>query len=112
MAYFTEAELEARMQQAFTTTSIPTSTQIGTLATEISALFDGVMQQTEGTETPDEYVKQCCLSVAQYTVDMIQSGEPIDPEKQIRIIKEFMKAPGGKTTLYYAQEYPNRTGEW
>ena len=112
MAYFTEAELEARTGKSFTTTSLITSTQIGTMATEISALFDGLMQQTEGTETPDEYVKQACLSCAQYTVEQIYSGEPVDPLKQIQIIKEFMKPVSGKTTLFYDQQYVDTDGEW
>lgn len=112
MAYFTEAELEARTGMSFTTTTTLTSTQIGTMATEISAMFDGLLQQTEGTETPDEYVKQACLSCAQYTVNMIYAGEPVDPLVQIKILKEFMKPVEGKTTLYYTQQYPYNTGEW
>lgn len=111
MAYFTEAELESRMGMLFTATTAVTSTQIGTMATEISAMFDGLMQQTEGTETPDEYVKQACLSCAHYTVNQIYAGEPIDPEKQISILRAFMK-PIKTASLYYHQDYPNSDGTW
>ena len=81
------------------------------MATEISAMWDGLMQQTEGTETPDEYVKQACLAAAVYQVGQLRAGEPVDPEKQIRILKEFMK-PIKTTTLYYNQDYPNSDGTW
>ena len=111
MAYFTEAELEARMQIGFSATSNPTSTQIGTLATEISALYDGLAQQTEGSETPDEYVKQACLSCAHYTVQQIMAGEPVDAIEQIRIIKQFLQ-PITNTMLFYDQQYPNSDGTW
>ena len=112
MAYFTEAELEARTGKLFSATSLLSSTQIGTLATEISALFDGLMDQTEGTETPSEKVKQACLSCAHYTVDMIYEGESVDPEKQISILRSFMGPTGHTSVLHYDQTYPSSSGKW
>jgi hypothetical protein len=112
MAYFSEAELEARTGKVFSVTSLLTSTQIGTMATEISALFDGLMDQTEGTETPSERIKQACLSCAHYTVDQIYAGEPVDPEKQIRILRNFLGPTGHTSSFYYSQDYPESTGDW
>ena len=109
--YFTETELEGVMMMAFTTTSLPTSTQIGVLATEISNMFDGLMQQAVGSETPDEYVTQACIGCAVYTVGQRIAGEPIDPEKQADLLKRFM-VPIKQTTLYYEQTYPDSTGKW
>lgn len=110
--YFTEAELEALTADTYTGTSFPTTTQIGVLATEISNMFDAFMQQAIGSETPDEYVTQACLACAVYTVGQIKAGEPIDPEKQERILKKFMIPIGAKTTLHYSQDYPNSDGTW
>ena len=109
--YFTEAELEALTGKAFTASSLVTTTQIGVMAQEISNMFDGLMQQSVGSETPDEYVTQACLSCAVYTIGQIYAGEPIDPEKQARLLKQFM-TPIKKTSLYYSQDYPDSTGDW
>ena len=111
MAYFTEEELEALTGHAYTDKSFPTTTQIGVLATEISNMFDGLMQQAVGSETPDEYVTQACLGCAVYTVGQIVAGEAIDPEKQARLLRLFM-APIKKTSLYYEQKYPGTDGQW
>ena len=108
--YFTEAELEGHMGILFTTTSTPDTTAIGIMATEISNMYDGLAQQAVGTETPDEFVTQACLSCATYTVGQIMAGLPIDPEKQIRIIKSFLKKT--KTQFFYAQNYPSASGKW
>ena len=110
MAYFTEAELESHMLMAFSASTNPTSTQIGLFATEISAMYDGLAAQTEGTETPDEQVKQACLAVATYRVSRIQHGEPIDTPGEINIFKNFMKST--KTQLFYDQQYPTSAGDW
>jgi hypothetical protein len=110
MAYFTEAELEARTGREFSASSTITSTMIGTMATEISAMWDGLAQQTEGTETPDEYVKQACLSAAAYNVDKIMKNEVPDQLVMIRIMKEFLKTT--KTQLFYDQQYTSSTWEW
>jgi hypothetical protein len=110
MAYFNELELESHMGRTFTATSRLTSTQIGYIATEISAMYDGLAQQTEGTETPDEYVKQACLAVASYRIDRIYNNEKSDPLTEIKIIKEFLKK--SKTQLFYDQQYAYNTGEW
>ena len=109
--YFTEAELEAVMMMAFTATSTPTTTQIGVLATEISNMFDALMQQAVGSETPDEYVTQACIGCAVYTVGQRIAGEPIDPEKQADLLKRFM-TPIKQTMLYYEQKYPGTDGQW
>ena len=114
MAYFTEEELEAATGQKFTATSLlkgDTETQVDDLATELSNRFDGLMQQAVGSETPDEYVTQACLGAAVYVVGQIYAGEPIDVEKQDRLLKQFM-TPIKKTTLYYSQDYPDSTGDW
>lgn len=111
MAYFTEEELEAATGKAFTASSRMTTTQITAFAQEISNMFDALMQQSVGSETPDEYVTQACLACGVYTIGQIYAGEPIDPEKQARLLKQFM-TPIKKTSLYYSQDYPDSTGEW
>lgn len=108
--YFTETELEGHMGILFSATSTPDTTAIGILAQEISNMYDGLAQQAVGTEIPDEYVTQACLSCAVYTVGQIMAGEPIDPEKQFRIIKEFLKKT--TTQLHYEQSYPQSSGRW
>lgn len=112
MAYFTEAGLEALTGDTYTATSFPTTTQIGIFATEISAMWDGLARQTEGTETPDEYVTQACLACAVYTINMIKAAEPIDPLIQIKIMKEFLVTDLKKSNLHYEQAYPDSTGNW
>ena len=113
MAYFTVDELQNRMGGPdFSATSTPTSTNVTDMATELSAMWDGLARQTEGTETPDEDVKQACLAAAMYQVGQIRKGEPIDPLIQIKIFKQFMAADVRKTTLHYEQVYPDSTGEW
>ena len=74
-------------------------------------MFDGFMQQSTGSETPDEYVTQACLACAVYTVGQIKAGEPIDPEKQARLLKQFMR-PINKTMLYFSTDYPDVDGTW
>jgi hypothetical protein len=112
MAYFTEAELESRTGKVFSATSLVSSTQIGLMATEISAMWDGWAHQTEGTETPSETVKQACLSCAHYTIDQIYAGETVDPIKQYAVFKAAVGATGETATLYYTQSYPDSAGEW
>ena len=109
--YFTEAELEALTGKAFTTNTFLNSVQIGLMATEISNMFDGFMQQATGSETPDEFVTQACLACAVYTIGQIYAGEPIDPEKQARLLKQFMIPIKGVNSSY-SQEYPQVTGKW
>ena len=112
MAYFTADELQNRIGKGdFSATTFPTTTMVTDMATELSAMWDGLAQQTEGTETPDEFVKQACLSAAVYQVGQMRAGEPIDPLKQQEIMKNFMN-PVKKTTLHYSQDYPDSTGEW
>ena len=110
MAYFTEAELEALTAKTFTTLSKVSTIQIGLMATEISNMFDGFMQQSTGSETPDEYVTHACLACAVYTIGQIYAGEPIDPLMQEKLLKQFM-VPFGKQ-MSYGQEYPDSTGSW
>ena len=114
MAYFTEEELEAATGKTFTATSLmkgDAETQVDELVQEISNMFDALMQQTVGSETPDEYVTQACLACGVYTIGQIYAGEPIDPEKQARLLKQFM-TPIKKTSLYYEQKYPGTDGQW
>jgi hypothetical protein len=110
MPYFTEAELESFMLQSFAS-GIPTSAQVTALTTEISNRFDALMQQSVGSETPDEYVTQACLGAAAYVVGQHQAGEPIDAEKVDRLLRQFM-VPIKKTSLYYEQAYPDSDGTW
>lgn len=110
MAYFTEAELESHMGITISGTTEPNSTQIGLMATEISAMYDGLAQQTEGDETPDEYVKQACLMVASFRVGRIRKGLTPDPVIEMDIIQKFLKKT--PTQLHYNQVYPSRSGKW
>lgn len=109
--YFTEAELEGHMGILFSATSTPDTTAVGILAQEISNMYDGLNLQAVGTETPDEHVTQACLSCAVYTVGQIIAGETIDPEKQIRIMKQFMTSTS-KQKMSYTQTYPKISGKW
>ena len=111
MAYFTEAELEGLTGKAFTATSLVTTTQITALAQEISNTFDALMQQTVGSETPDEFVTQACLAAAVYTIGQIYAGEPVDPIEQAKKLKYYMTPIKGVNTSY-SQEQPDSTGEW
>ena len=111
MAYFTVEELQNRLGGPdFSATSVPTTTNITDMAQELSAMWDGLVHQTEGDETPLEYVRQACLAAAVYQVGMIRKGEPIDPLIQITIMKSFIASPTDQ--LSYTQEYPSITGKW
>jgi hypothetical protein len=94
----------------FSATSVPTTTNVTDMSTELSAMWDGLVHQTEGDETPLEYVKQACLAAAVYQVGQIRAGEPIDVLVQINIMREFMKSPTDQ--MVYDQQYPKSTGEW
>jgi hypothetical protein len=74
-------------------------------------MWDGLAQQTVGAETPDEYVTQGCLAAAAYTVGQIYKGEPIDPDKQIRLMKQFMTG-AASARMSYTQENPDVDGTW
>ena len=114
MAYFTETELESIMVKSFTSATPITSTQIGTLATEISAKLDGLVQQAEGSygtdTTCEQWVKQACLAAASYKVNCIYAGEFVDEIKLIRIMKEVIKSK--KPRSKFSVRSPDSSGEW
>ncbi len=112
MAYFTADELQNRMGGGdFTSDSFPTTTMVTDMSVELSAMWDGLAQQTEGTETPAEYVKQACMATAVYQIGQMRKNEPIDPEKQIRIMKQFMTGAANER-MSYSQQYPKISGTW
>lgn len=113
MGYFTASELQNRIGGGdFSTTTFPTTTMVTDMSTELSAMWDGLAQQTEGSETPDEFVKQACLAAAVYQVGQLRANLPIDPEKQMRIMTSFLGSTTSKTKMSYTQKYPESTGEW
>ena len=111
MAYFSVDELQNRLGMGdFSATTFPTTTMVTDMSVEISAMWDGLAQQTEGSETPTEDVKQACLAAAVYQVGQIRAGEPIDPEKQIRIMQSFMKFKQARPSFKVLS--PDSTGSW
>jgi hypothetical protein len=111
MAYFSADELQNRLGGPdFSATSTPTTTNVTDMSVELSAMWDGLVHQTEGDETPLEYVKQACMAAAVYQVGQMRKGEPIDPLIQIQIMREFMRSPTDQ--LFFDQPYPKITGEW
>ena len=111
MAYFTAEELQNRLGGGdFSATTFPTTTMDTDMATELSAMWDGLMVQTEGAETPIENVKQACLAAAVYQVGQLRAGEPIDPEKQIRIMLQFVTTKKPRPSFYVLS--PDSTGSW
>ena len=114
MAYFTAEELQNRMGSGdFSATSLPDTTMVGDMATEVSAMLDGLVGQDEGDYTPTEQQRQACISAAVYQVDQIRAGEPVDPEVQIRIIQKSILGISTKKprTSWYVSS-PDVTGEW
>ena len=89
--YADHSELEDRMGiEDFSNETIPTADQVDAMFTELSAMWDGLARQTEGTETPAEYVKQAVLSAGVYQVEQIRFGSPIDVSEQMKIMKGFL----------------------
>jgi hypothetical protein len=127
LAYATHADLEDKMGHAdfsattdledkmgiedFSTTTIPTATQVDSMLEELSAMWDGLAQQTEDIETPTEHVKQAILAAGQYQVDQIRIGEPVDQLVIIKIFKQFMVFHS-KDYSFYDQQYAYNTGKW
>lgn len=112
-AYATHSELEDRMGiEDFSNETIPTDTQVDAMFTELSAMWDGLSRQAEGTETPAEYVKQAVLSAGVYQIEQIRFGSPVDVREQMKIMKEFLTTNIKSTTTHYEQTYPDSSGKW